>query len=45
MNKTTEQQYREIIAEFIVAFEKASAKSAAWDGNRLLIQRAKDLLK
>lgn len=39
------EKYRNIIKEFIEAFEKASAKSAAWDGNRILLQKARELIK
>lgn len=38
-------ELKTIIIEFIRSFEKASAKSAAWDGNRLLLQRAREATK
>ena len=39
------EKYRKIILEFIDCFEKASAKSAAWDGNRLLLGEAREVIK
>jgi hypothetical protein len=38
-------ELKELIIEFVKAFEKASAKSSAWDGNRLLLQRAREATK
>jgi hypothetical protein len=36
---------KKLLMEFVEAFERASAKSTAWDGNRLLLIRAKEMLK